>query len=247
MKYYMQGFMPGPKEDENTFLQRVGTIEQLLKNPQRLNKLLPDDAILTKEEPSLLYFNSNKKLPFWTAALTWIIEVEKGIKLPILQLPKKPRMFCLSKQNEVLAHEKVHALRVAFDEPIFEEIIAYRTSPSKLRRYFGPLFSSNKEVILFLGAVFTLLFLPLVSISLFSIQLMRLFFRQSTFSKAYKHLSNVCKNPEKIILCLTDQEIKSAAKNNFQFLDHDSVRIKLIKELTEAESVDYEEEKLNQV
>ncbi len=232
---FRKGFLAGPHESKEVFEKRINASENLTN----IKKLLPEDAILKKLDDTLYYFKSNKKLPLWTAALTWIIEIEKGVKIPILQLPKTPRRFSFASQDEVIAHEKVHALRAAFEEPMFEEIIAYRTSTSKFRRFMGPLFSTTKESGAFLITLLTFPFIRALPAIVFFLLFIRLFYRQSLFAKALKNLGA----KKEMISYLTDNEIKLAAKNQFDFLNKKTLRLKQIKELTEDYNVNYVEEK----
>ena len=62
-------------------------------------------------------------------------------------------------RDELIAHELAHVGRMMFEEPVFEELLAYRTAKSPLRRWLGPLISSSKETLLFvvvIGAIFAL-------------------------------------------------------------------------------------------
>jgi len=47
-----------------------------------------------------------------------------------------------------------HVGRMAFEEPIFEEILAYRTATSSYRRWLGPIVKSSIESALFLLLLF---------------------------------------------------------------------------------------------
>lgn len=51
-------------------------------------------------------------------------------------------------RTSVLAHEFVHAFRVGKGETVFEEHLAYQTSPSRLRRTIGGAFRSPLQMIL---------------------------------------------------------------------------------------------------
>lgn len=71
-----------------------------------------------------------------------------------IEMPEKlPTSFGLT-EEEILAHEAIHVCRMAFDEPIFEEMLAYQTSPSHFRRFFGPLIRHPYEATLYVASLF---------------------------------------------------------------------------------------------
>ena len=238
-KLYLEGFVPGPGETSSDFKKRVASVRKIIEDPLAIMNIVKKVSF-NKLSPSLLSFRSNKKLPFWTAAMTWVITLDDGIKLPLIQLPTKKRKFCFAKEEEIVAHEKVHALRAAFKEPIFEEIIAYQTSPSKFRCYFGPIFSNNKESLLFLIsiAISLLTSMPLIPPAVSTLFLLRLLKRQRTFSKAKKNLSQRYENPVGVLTLLSDQEIIQAANNQLHFLLPNSIRMDQIKTIFEKQLTD---------
>ncbi|HBC88250.1 MAG TPA: hypothetical protein DCZ94_14965 [Lentisphaeria bacterium] len=69
-------------------------------------------------------------------------------------------------RDELLAHELCHVARLPVRDRTFEELFAYRLSPSRLRRYMGNCFRHDYDAILFILPVFLLL----------AVQILRLFF-----------------------------------------------------------------------
>jgi len=97
---------------------------------------------------------SDDKLSFFEGGATWIEEVEPGVFIPSIQLRRcflEKNSYMGYSKKEILDHETVHALRAAFDDDRFEEIVAYSTSPNFLRRYFGPMFRSTRSGYIFIG------------------------------------------------------------------------------------------------
>ncbi|MFA6566699.1 MAG: hypothetical protein WCS96_00660 [Victivallales bacterium] len=70
------------------------------------------------------------------------------------------------RRDELLAHELCHVARMPVKDRTFEELFAYRLSPSRLRRYMGNCFRHDYDAVLFIVPVFLLL----------AVQVSRLFF-----------------------------------------------------------------------
>ncbi|MBM3193268.1 MAG: hypothetical protein FJZ59_03435 [Chlamydiae bacterium] len=219
---YKEGFVPGPKESFEDFQKRVTLIKKELASPALfLEKLKIPYKTISFITPYYIAIESKKKLPFWFGAMTLICEYE-GVKIPILELPKK-RSFFVSNE-EIIAHEKIHFLRSTFSEKRFEEILAYQTSPSFLRKTVGPIFQTPFEsyfclilfAILSLSPILPFLFFNFVLIvfaTCFITAFTRLFTYQWLFRKALKNLSFRIKNGREIITLFTDQEIIDTAFN----------------------------------
>lgn len=157
-------------------------------------------------EPGVVY--SNKGLRFWEAACLWY-DGEKAIIQLRASLKEKEHYLGIVSKKELIAHEKVHAKRMHFNEPIFEEILAYQTSRSKFRRFFGPFFRTPRESLLYVIALFLVPFIPyLIWPFLFitSFGFVRLIRAQRIFARA-KKLKPFAKLVE-----MTDQEIIAVAK-----------------------------------
>ena len=144
MEYNFRGFIPGPQEKVSAFLKRA----ELTKCGESSHQAITIVQSLFDVCPIWVRIEPTNQLPLWEAAATYI-EENQGIFTPIVQVKKKGVPFWCS-QEEILAHELIHATRIAFKESFFEEVLAYKTSSSWLRRYFGPIFFHPKEVVLFL-------------------------------------------------------------------------------------------------
>ena len=240
-----EGFIPGPKEEEETFLKKVQLCQSFL--PGNGEAIDPSWFEKAKEifdiSPSWIkVVVSNKRLPPWQGACAWILE-DKGIRTGFLQIREKlPRK--LYSKEEVLSHELAHIGRVAFDEPKFEEILAYQTSQG-FRRLFGPIVQSSKESLWFLlslviatvGSIVGTLWLHLLPITLLFLGLGRLGMRQRQFKRCLKLAEEVTEDKRKagaLVYRLTDEEIIRFSKmNTKQLLDYakaqDSLRWQVIK------------------
>ena len=188
LAYAKRGLIPGPHEDEMAFLERASKAVPLnLPEWKEVSSFTENLYGFAVDWVPCTY--SNHKLPFWEGAATWISED----KLPSIQLRrsfKKGKYFGYQR-TEVLSPEAIHAARCMFEEPHFEEILAFRTSSSPLRRFLGPLFRKPWESLLFI------LFFPF---GLFL--LMRLLRAQWIFSSRQGQI------PLPILICLTDEEIQ---------------------------------------
>ena len=145
---------------------------------------------------------------------------------------KKGRyLFC--DRDEVLRHEAVHAIRLTFNEPRFEEILAYFHSKKKWRRFLGPLFRTPKEALIFVSLIFLSLvlqtaslfffdspFLPFIKIAAFLpfadllVRFIKGIKDQRILRKALLTLKNLFpnqKDPYEIVLRLKDTEIQQLA------------------------------------
>lgn len=181
-----RGLIPGPAEPEDEFLKRAAKSKPL--GQEAWDEASDITAALYGIQVDWVPCTySNKKLPFWEGAATWVSE--EGTSIQLRTNFKKGRYFGYA-QKEVLSHEAVHAARCKFVEPRFEEILAYRTSSNGFRRWFGPLFRRPWESITFL------LFFPFGLYLLF-----RLLRDQSLFARCLKSFSLPA------ILCMTDAEI----------------------------------------
>lgn len=236
--YRKQGFIIGPTETEENFLQRVHICKDLLperffpiSSPKIFNKnqilsLLTDHkqyqhtkyATLLATFSWMPIFLSNYKLPFWIGGVVWICS-EDSVTIPILQLRKhfgKRSRINLYLPEEICMHEALHAMRTAFEEPKFEEFLAYSTSPSALHRWLGPLFQTSLEstiflICLFLGSMGS--FFSSLAILPFSVYLsfliLRLYARHKAMSACIKNIENLFPKIDafSIIIHLTDKEI----------------------------------------
>lgn len=226
----LRGFIPGPSENESDFLDRVASCLQKLPMPE--HPLIVEDWEEVGQVMSA-YYNcrvdwvlasyANKGLPFWQGAATWISDT--GVYIHLRRAFQKGDYLKIYKRKEVLSHELVHVTRMAFEEPEFEEVLAYQTSGSFWRKFFGPLFARSWESTLFFGLLVlslgiqalalycldpTLLSLgaclPLIGLIVLCARLLVVHRR---FKRCFKNLTPISRtHPLALMLRLTDQEIR---------------------------------------
>ncbi|MCP5492324.1 MAG: hypothetical protein H7A40_04710 [Chlamydiales bacterium] len=151
--YCLQGIIPGPEESEDSFFKRAKKLTNadaetpkvrapyLQKAFQSIYNLYGVSHINVK------LFHSNAKLMPWEGGATWISDNEVSI-----QLPRRRYWLARSDYTEIITHEFVHVMRQKFDEPIFEELIAYQSSPKYWRRILGPFLAQSWRCFLLLGS-----------------------------------------------------------------------------------------------
>ncbi len=167
-----QGFIPGPEETDEQYLKRVAYCLNLKENmlqegcevPPEMQPI-PKDLIDDFSKITVPLFDicpnwipivfSNQQLAPWHGGCAWIFQYnEKTPMGAFFQLrrafAKKEHYLGIYSRSELLAHETAHVGRMLFEEPRFEEILAYRTSPSTFRRWFGPIVQSPWESMVFL-------------------------------------------------------------------------------------------------
>lgn len=224
-----QGFLPLPDETEEDFLRRIAVLKKkkltlyigmvaALDRCERLFDVRPDWVEITREQ---------KGLAPWQGAVLWIQTHENGFPVPLIQVSPRLTFSWLKRwysEEEVIAHELVHAFRLPLASCRFEEIAAYRTSIYPLRSCLGPLIRRPCEVYIVLGAVAlgwlgllwsSLSFFIWVPWILCLLGLSRLFFSQWTFKRCHKQLACILKDPSQVLALmvrLTDQEIALFAR-----------------------------------
>ncbi len=255
-----RGLIFGPEEDEETFLRRKKTVETLSQHPEialkaqgipshLCQKVESETWDLARKKTRALFgvapdwiegFYSDKKLSFWQGAATWICELNGEQTIPILQLRKElksGKLMSIYPVQEVLAHESVHAVRSAFNEPKFEEIFAFQTSKNTFRKLFGPLFRtplgtyffaltlvfsflSQLAILIFSWPspklYFTFTLLPFFTLVFFALRLMK---DQFLLLRCLKRLSSLFSqdvSPKAVALRLTDKEIKMFASKSLE-------------------------------
>ncbi len=254
LEYNAQGLIPGPGETESEFLKRVDYCLRLKEFiPDSLEKVpLSTDAhaaenVLRDASKTLLplydiaplwiplYF-SNYRLAPWHGGCAWIFQMDRDSPTAALfQLRKaflhSVRYLGLYDRNEIVTHELCHVGRMMFEEPKFEEHLAYHTSPSRFRRWFGALVQSSYESMVFVLAILitllfdiSLLFLQptetialslwakLLPISLILFALCRLVLRHFQIRRCLAKLHLLAKTTqqaEAILYRMTDKEILS--------------------------------------
>lgn len=230
---YKEGFVPGPADSSDSFQKRVELIKKVLSNPELFLKTAGISyETVDQIDPYFLSITTKKGLPFWFGAMTLICDYE-GQKIPILELPKKPRGLSLTTED-LIAHERIHFLRSAYQEPRFEELLAYRTSRSKWRKYLGPLFQSPWESYLCMALFILPIFIGpaiLLTASFITALLIRLTLNQQILKKALANLSTHYTNSEELIHLLTDNEIIKTAHLQYDTIPKTSPRWLLIKHI----------------
>ena len=246
------GFIPGDQESENEYKERVEFGLRLTEHLTEMVAELPfhadDQASKEILQPAMnqcsdlfgimptwvpVFFNNYRLTP-WQGGCAWIFQLnEKTPTSAFLQLrsqfKKQPTYLGLYHRNELLGHELVHTGRMMYHEPNFEEILAYQTSSSRWRRFFGPIFESHKESLLFvllLGlniinhavsinfaqvSYFWSFGLELCVLGLVLFALIRLCFRHRQFNRCLEKLEQVYQSKKiakHVIYRLKDREIK---------------------------------------
>lgn len=251
------GFIPGPDEEEEAFAKRVqyglNLSEQLpeelqtaLANPTSIREpSTSDQAEILNPALSKLsrcydcapkwipLFFSNYKLPFWHGGCAWIFQMtEDSPTSSLIQLRgifrRSQKYLGFYDREELLTHELSHVGRMMFQEPKFEELLAYRTSHSSFRRWLGPLVQSSTESALFLLLLFVLvvfdvfllamgrpdayflaLWLKAIPAFLFLAAMVRLYQRQKIFNQCLARLKECSKEEHAAAIAyrLKDEEI----------------------------------------
>jgi len=196
LEYFHRGLIPVPEESEEAFQRRIEQAKPLA-HPEWKDVALP----FIIDWVPISY--SNHKIAWWEGAATWISKEE----LPAIQLRKnfEKGSFLGYKRSEVLSHEAIHAARMRFEEPLFEEVLAYSTAPQAWKRFFGPLFSRTWEPLVLMVGVALGVFWPWVPILMIGPSLGWLYYRQWIFKRCLGKLSLP------VVLTLTDKEMKQFA------------------------------------
>lgn len=216
--HYMRGLFCGPSEDFKSFYQRSSS--------QKISQKFPFYELKIDWAP-IIY--SDEKLNWWEGACTWTDACQAVLQLRS-SFEKKEKLWGIYPKKELLEHEMVHACRLKFEEPLFEEILAYRTSKSSFRKFFGPLFRSQWETRIFiffsLGSLIPILQLALFPLLLgfMSFSVLRLIRLQRVFTKVQKKLQMFIKGSIFLfMLSLSDQEFfyfsRSSIKEIQSYID----------------------------
>jgi len=209
LSHFRRGLVPGPHESEEAFLLRASK-RTALAEWNEIPPLNPEWGFRVDWVP-LEY--SSKKLRPWEGAIFW-----EGPRIQLHPSLQKGKLFGNTRED-LLHHESVHAAREAFNEPLFEEVLAYSASRSSWKRFWGPLFERSWEFPLFAILAFLLPFIPFFAGALLLLFLGRLLYKQVLFSKRKRNY------PFSVLVCLTDQEIRSQKP----LMPDDSPRGRLIK------------------
>lgn len=265
------GLIPGPEESADAFFVRVQyclNLKQTLAaqvamtslETEEGKKLIQEAAPITRELYDIVpqwtpIVFSNQKLAPWHGGSAWIFQLtEDSPTASFLQLREafayKKRYLGLYDRAEVVAHELSHVGRMQFQEPKFEELLAYKTSRSWFRRYFGPIVESLWEIVVFIVLILLSLFIDfflIASGAIYSgvallkilpwvwlgIGLVRVCLRQRQFKRCLTKLEELSSNPNAVIYRLTDDEIIRFGKMTVEeikeyFRSDSSLRCRLI-------------------
>lgn len=252
-----QGFIPGPEETEEAFMERIAFCQHLKENlvqkvgtdlpfemgdhtsQDTLNEILPFTQQLYGISPQWVpLFFSNYQLAPWHGGCAWIFQLDQQTPTSaFLQLRScfrtSPTFLGLYHRRELIAHELAHVGRMLYQEPQFEEILAFQSSSSRWRRWIGPIVQSSKEslfFILILGVViltdFALLSLntasaisliwwtKLIPLLLIIFALGRLMYRHRLFKNCLQNLEKLYSQSQiakHLLYRLRDSEIKQFA------------------------------------
>lgn len=257
LESYHNGFIPYENESPQSFLQREAyclhskeLIAQMMDQDHSAEKLelqtLPQKFLVEAKKiygisPGWipLLVSSEKFLP-WQGAATWIMQLKDNDPLTaMIQIPPKSSVF--GSTEELVTHEIAHIGRMGFEEKKFEEMIAYASSSKSWRRFWGPLFQSSRETIMFVSLLalvvvfdFGLLFsgsvgwydrfmwMKLIPALYFSYLVFRLFRHQKIFKKTVSLLSLP------LTYLLIDNEIMSYSRQTYEMIKEDILQKKSV-------------------
>lgn len=243
------GLIAGSLETKDEFLDRAAYCLKLKANSQNIiNDFDSESSHFFLDDPckktKLLFdiapswvpvFFSNRGLMPWHGGAAWIFqENETSPVSAFFQLrhhfKSKKRYLGIYERQELMAHEIAHIGRMMFQEPRFEELIAYQTSQSSFRRYFGGIVRSSSESLIFISIILSLflfdllfilsgyeemltsiLYLKLIPLALVSFALLRLWNTHRTFLQAKENLKKIARDQtfvDAIIYRLQDKEIE---------------------------------------
>jgi hypothetical protein len=193
LELFARGLIPGPEESEEAFLERVERA-LVLESAHWQEASLSTKALFGFAIDWVAVTFSSQNLSWWEGGATFI---DAGAH--IVLRPAFAKGSCLGTSlEEVLAHEAVHAARMRFDEPKFEEMLAYATSKKRWKRCLGPLFSHRWAVPCLFISAFLAFFYPWLLVVPFG----PLLWRHLQFHRCRK------KFPLSAMLCMTDEEIR---------------------------------------
>lgn len=252
-----QGFIPGPEESESAYIERIkyckNLREELVKkagadlpfdmddhtSKEFLEEAFPITQELYGIQPRWVpLFFSNHQLTPWHGGCAWIFQFDDQTPTAaFLQLRSNFRTSStylgLYHREELIAHELAHVGRMLYQEPQFEEILAYQTSSSTWRRWLGPIVQSSKETLLFILLLGVVIMADLATVSLghgFASSMMwwlklapclliglaigRLAYRHYLYNQCLQRLETLYSHPSTarhLLYRLTDDEIRQFA------------------------------------
>ena len=180
-----RGFLLKPDENAETFVERIramhsrfldflektsgGTSYEIYHNifiseQERISDEIIEEASLTTVA---LYGFSIQWVPgyFVSRGLGWLwggcaLSDDEPDTVPVFIIRKRfqtVRKWFVYTRDELLSHELCHAARAPLHDRMLEEHFAYAGSYSRLRRYMGNCFQTDRDAILFILPVLLLL------------------------------------------------------------------------------------------
>lgn len=214
LAYFRRGLIPGPQESEEAFIERVqeAVVQDHLAWQEVASTTLSTLGFAVDWVP-LLY--SSQGLSWWEGAVTWI----GNDSLPQIQLRPvfQKSSFLGYHQEDILTHEAVHAARMCFEEPKFEEMLAYQTARHGWKRLIGPAFQRSWDPIVLLCSLLLGIYQIWIPVLFIGGVLFRLLRRRFQLSRCLRRFSLPA------VLCMTDAEIIK-----MQIDENDPLRSRLI-------------------
>ncbi|CCB90151.1 hypothetical protein [Simkania negevensis] len=217
------GWIIGPDETVEGFVKRIdiqmsfskGNLESIAESSEVMRQIRERLHV----HPSWIQVRySNKGLKPWEGAASWIMDYGNWIQL---RTSFKKGSLLTYQREEVIFHEAIHSLRFTFEEPRFEEIIAYAFTKKRWRRYLGPLFTTPKQAYIFLTTLFLTPFAPIIPSGYLLWRVGVLIRNQRLFKKALKKIQTLFPKTSShaVILRMTDAEIQLFAKQDLKTLE----------------------------
>jgi len=136
----------------------------VLEESERIPDEIIDEAALTTER---LYAFSIRWVPgyFLSKGLGYLwggcaLSDEEPDSVPVFIIRaafKTARKWFVYTRDELLSHELCHAARAPLKDRVFEEHFAYAGATSRLRRYMGNCFQTDRDAVFFLFPILLLL------------------------------------------------------------------------------------------
>lgn len=253
-----KGLIPGPGESVESFVQRV---EYCLKLSEHIENKLPfsveNEASSELIQEVCVYisplydiapdwvpvFFSNYRLAPWHGGCAWIFQMsEEEPTAAFFQLrqglKEAPTYLWFYNRTDLMAHEMAHVGRMMFEEPRFEEMLAYRTSKNRWRRWWGSLINSSAEsawfVFILLPIIFfdlyllfagyeryywSVMWIKLLPLGLVLAAIIRLWRKHAVLERTLKKLTSISDSKTKaeaFLYRLTDKEIEIFSKMTVQ-------------------------------
>jgi len=246
-----EGLIAGPGESEADFTDRVTYCKNLQQHLDMPSADVSEAEPLTKHwfdiTPKWVpCFFSNHQLSFWHGGCAWIFQKDDhtptGAFLQLRKTFQESKSFLgIYMRDEFIAHELCHVGRMMFQEPKYEEVIAYQSASSSFQRFFGPVIRSSTEAIIFtvilmmivltdIMVIMTdsyslyqkLIWVKAIPVLLIIFALGRLFWTQAKFKRCRRNLGKILGSEaliNAVVFRLTDSEI-----DQFSTLAPDEIR-----------------------